>query len=274
MTKATTNGQHTERTMLDLLRRHYIADDQNPAWIFAPNIQAPGTTLRKADLICQGVAAATGGKLIGHEIKVSRADLMVELADPTKSDPWQRYCDLWYLVVPDGSILTGLEIPDSWGVMTPPSGRRTRMTITRPAPGLSPPEQAPALRTLANWQHWSLQRYRSSVADLECRLRRESDANRELLLRVPTSDPRRDIVGKVIADLGGCGGGDMIGEWERRVSVDDVVAALRDLGEICNRRDDAERRITSAHATLESLINDARFVLDRMDGNGEAVSST
>lgn len=184
--------KHTERSMLDLLRRHYVADDRHPAWLFAPAIQAPGQTLRKADLMCLGVTAATGGLLVGHEIKVSRADVMVELADLTKCDPWMRYCDEWWLVVPDAALLDGLQIPEPWGILTPPSGRRTRsMTVTRQAVRLRPSEQAPALRTIAAWQHWRLRDLNAAHLDVKARLDRQAEVNRELRSARPSHDPQR-----------------------------------------------------------------------------------
>jgi hypothetical protein len=62
-----------------------------------------------------------------------------------------RYCTRWYLVVADPSLIEGLTIPDLWGVMAPPSGRRTRsMTILREAPKLTPDgDMSPALSRLA-----------------------------------------------------------------------------------------------------------------------------
>lgn len=99
----------TASAMLDMLRRHYLPDERRPAYLLAPEIQAPGRSSRRADLIALGMSAATNGALIGHEIKVTRADVQAELGDLTKSDPW--------------------------GIMLPPSGRRTR-SVVRPFRGL------------------------------------------------------------------------------------------------------------------------------------------
>lgn len=266
--------KHTERSMLDMLRRHYIADDRHPAWVFAPGIQAPGRTLRKADLICLGAVNATGSLLVGHEIKVSRADVMVELADLTKCDPWMRYCDEWYLVVPDAAILDGLAIPESWGILTPPSGRRTRsMTVTRKAPRLRPLEQAPALRTIAAWQHWRLRDQAEKLADSADRLAEAIEANRELRSHRPSSDPRRAVVAKILSSLGGSPSQGQIGEWDREVSVDDVVVALKNLGAVYHRRDEAECTIERLRSSLENARDSAQFALSEMDAHkGKAKS--
>ncbi len=131
----------TEHSMVEMLRRHYVPDATKTAGVFAPEIQAPGPVQRRADLIWLGCTAAAGNRLVGHEVKVTRADVLSELADLTKSDPWQRYCDQWWLVIPHLSLIEGLELPESWGVVLPPSGRRTRsVTVHRKAPLLGPVE--------------------------------------------------------------------------------------------------------------------------------------
>ncbi len=248
----------TARDVLKMLRRHYLPDPARPGGIFAPEIQAPHPG-RFADLIWQGCTAAAGPELQGHEIKVTRADLVHELTDPTKSDAWQRYCDRWWLVVPDPRLLDGLTLPASWGVLTPPSGRRTRsMTVHVPAPALRPAEQAPALRTLAAWLHWQVRDLRADNHGLERRASDLRDANRELRLRVPPDPSTRDVVARIVAQLGD-GYGERVGEYGHEVSVDDVVVALRDLGESAHRRDEAVRELKSVRQGMQRL----RGILDR-----------
>lgn len=245
----------TAHAMIALLRRHYLPDEQKPAWVFAPEIQAPGPVGRKADLICLGCVAAAGAELVGHEVKVSRADVLVELADLTKSDPWQRYCNRWWLVIPHPQLIEGLELPASWGVLTPPSGRRTRsMTVHRSAPVLHPAEQAPALRTLARWQHWQLRDLRIRVAQLASDLEQSRTSMRQLddSLRAQR-DPNRHVIDQIVKGLGGTAfRHDEIGDWRRPVQVDDVVAALRDLGEVKARRDEAIQTLKDTRTGLEN----------------------
>lgn len=144
--------KHTAASMTELLRQHYNPDGRAMGHLFMPEIGAPGGR-RRADLLVApiSIAGAKADTLIGHEIKVTRSDVMAELADPTKADPWLRYCTRWYLVVADPALIEGLTIPDLWGVMAPPSGRRTRsMTILREAPKLTPDgDMSPALSRLA-----------------------------------------------------------------------------------------------------------------------------
>lgn len=57
--------------------------------------------------------------LHGHEIKVSRSDWLSELRKPDKAEAWRRWCNYWWLVVPDASIVKPGELPDGWGLMVP-----------------------------------------------------------------------------------------------------------------------------------------------------------
>lgn len=259
----------TASALLAMLRRHYLPDESRPAGIFAPEIQAPGPTRRNADLVWLGCTAATGYQLVGHEIKVSRQDLLAELADLTKSDPWQRYCDRWYLVVTHRSLIEGLELPESWGVMLPPSGRRTRsMTVHRSAPPLTPAEQAPALRTLAAWTHWQLRDIRRNYRELEHRAKRAENETQELrVYSLNAHDPNREVVNRVVTQLGGAWGlDDEVGDWRQRVKVDDVVAALRDLGAAYARRDEVLRTLARLQQNLEVAQVGVARLLGEMNG--------
>lgn len=151
-----------------MLRRHYQPEGKPPAGVFAPEIQSPCGN-RRADLIWMPTTIAGGkGELHGHEIKCSRADLLAELADPAKADPWGQYCTRWWLVVSRPDLVDGLDIPEPWGILAPPSGRRTRtMTVLRPAPKLTPANAAPGMARLAAWQLYG---HHAEVVDLRGKL--------------------------------------------------------------------------------------------------------
>lgn len=99
-------------------------------------IQAPHST-RRADALYLPITTGHRGTIIGHEIKVSRSDVIAELRDPHKADSWLRYCTKWWLVIGDPSLIDGLDIPEEWGIMAPPTKNRF-MTTIRPAPKLTP----------------------------------------------------------------------------------------------------------------------------------------
>jgi len=248
----------TSKDMIEMLRRHYLPEGKPPGGIFAPEIGAP-TSDRRADLIWQGVTAASGSELIGHEIKVARSDVLAELADLTKSDAWQRFCDRWYLVIPDTSLIEGLDLPHTWGVLTPPSGRRTRScTITKPAPKLKPYPQAPAYQTLATWLHWRHHNAVERARSAEGEARRAREAADHLRRQVP-SDGRhksrqQEIVEQIVRELGGVQYGDHIGEWGSEIQPSDVVAALKDLGSIQSLAADAQRRLDNTRDELRRMV--------------------
>lgn len=137
-----------------MLRRHYLPDSKPAGGIFAAEIGAPDGR-RRADLIWLPTTTAGGTGLIGHEVKVTRSDVLAELADPTKAESWAQYCERWWLVVADPALVDGLDVPHAWGVMAPPAGpRRRTMTIVRPAPPLDPKEPGRGMRRVAAWQFY------------------------------------------------------------------------------------------------------------------------
>lgn len=142
--------------VLALLESHYNPPNRVPSWNLLPEIQAPRSN-RRADLIAMGLGQSTGRHLVGHEIKVNRADLVHELEDQTKADPWLRFCRQWWLVVSDPAFVEGLEIPERWGIMAPPSGRRTRsMTVLREAPRVNVDDLGDAYRVIAARSFWRI----------------------------------------------------------------------------------------------------------------------
>jgi hypothetical protein len=99
---------------------------------------------RRADALFVPLGHATRGQIHGYEFKVSRSDLIVELRDPMKADPWLRYCTYWRLFVSDPAIIAGLEIPEEWGIVAPPKKAGRALTVIRPAPKLKPVAGLPA----------------------------------------------------------------------------------------------------------------------------------
>lgn len=125
--------------MHEMLAKHYAPPPSKPAGgMLIKEIQAPQST-RQADALWLPTTSAERGRIIGHEIKVSRADLITELHDPHKADAWKQFCSRWWLVISDPKFIEGLDIPDDWGILAPPSRSTTRfMTIVKKAPQLTP----------------------------------------------------------------------------------------------------------------------------------------
>lgn len=135
----------TERDMLDLLLARYnterpgtIADQYVRAEHVRSTQRVYALDTRVADFIAIDKHHSRQA-MIGHEVKVSRADWLAELRDPTKADPVKRYCRQWYLVVPDAGIVKPGELPDGWGLLVK-AGARLRVKVRAP---LLDPEPMP-----------------------------------------------------------------------------------------------------------------------------------
>jgi hypothetical protein len=104
-------------------------------------VPAPGTE-RRLDLLRIGMWPSRGQHIIGHEVKVSRSDWLRELKEPAKADAWWAHLHEFWVAAPTG-IVRPDELPDGWGLMTPPTrarGRRFRVVVqaARKTPSLDP----------------------------------------------------------------------------------------------------------------------------------------
>lgn len=244
----------TSHDLVAMLRRHYLPDGRPPGGIFAGEIESPDGR-RRADALWCPWTISGGSGLIGHEVKVTRADVITELADPTKADPWARYCVRWWLVVASPSLVDGLAIPEAWGIMAPPSGRRRRtMTVLREAPALKPHDTGPAWRRVAAWADL---RTTTRIRDLEWRLtaaeRDRDHARTELATRQDANlgrgDARGALIGRILTALDH----EPRSGWGDRLDVDEVVAAIQDVR--------AARRLASmARSEVDSLVREVRRI--------------
>lgn len=128
----------TTQDLLALLRHHYIAETTDPharaGGVFAhevsPNGAWGGPGARRADALYAGFTSSSGRILVGHELKVSRADWRAELAKVGKADQWADACHQWWIVAPSTDVVPPEELPAGWGLMLPPrSSRGRRMQI-------------------------------------------------------------------------------------------------------------------------------------------------
>lgn len=142
----------TERDMLDALARRYtkVSQGTNDRWIRAEHVrngvgfygynEETGKCndwrgLRIADFIAIDTYESKGLEVHGHEVKVSRSDWLHELADPTKAEAFKQFCNRWWLVVPDASIVRPGELPEGWGLL---AFRGDILHAVRRAPHLEP----------------------------------------------------------------------------------------------------------------------------------------
>lgn len=119
-----------ERTaiMVDLLREMYPIGGMSLSHVVLEEV-APGTGWsggsRWADVLVLSCWHSKGLTLTGYEIKASKADLKKELADPGKHLRLARYCDAWWLVAWDESVLVDT-VPADWGIMLTADGEYGR----------------------------------------------------------------------------------------------------------------------------------------------------
>lgn len=150
----------TERDMLDLLLDRYTALRRgtiSDRWVRAEHVKSSlgyGDGDRIADFIAgdKHGGNAFGDKLAlhGHEVKISRADWLTELRDPTKADAIKRYMHHWWLVVPDAAIIKPGELPEGWGLLAPGSDGKLRARKSAPRLIPEPPPLAFVMSLMAS----------------------------------------------------------------------------------------------------------------------------
>lgn len=135
----------TERKVLNALCVRYGQHYGNGRrWAVAEHVRSHAgfDARRTADLITMDLWPSKGLELHGHEVKVSRADWLTELRDPTKADEFRKYMHRWWLVVPDVAIVRD-DLPPEWGLMVVNGGTGARIVVQ--APRLDPAPVPPTM---------------------------------------------------------------------------------------------------------------------------------
>lgn len=130
----------TEKLLTSLQLLH-----PSPRYAFIPEFRGGTGYAResRADAIAMDLWPSGGLELIGFELKTSWSDWLREVKEPDKCEPIKQFCDRWYLVVDDRSIVKEWqekELPDDWGLMTPEYSYNIdgRLKIEKEAPKLNP----------------------------------------------------------------------------------------------------------------------------------------
>jgi hypothetical protein len=122
--------EHTS-DLIRALRSRY--DDGGFSYAFLEQVP-DGTSAscnRHADALAIQLWESRGLEIIGFELKVSRQDWIKELRQPKKAEAIAKYCNEWYLVVGDESIVQFGELPSNWGLMVPHT--KNSLKINKPA---------------------------------------------------------------------------------------------------------------------------------------------
>ena len=105
--------------LIDLLAIRYPP----PEWAFFPQARdSTGYVSRTADAVVMNLWPSRGLEVHGFEVKVDRGDWLKELKTPEKATEIQKYCDRWWVVVPEKGIVQGGEIPPTWGLLVVSGG--------------------------------------------------------------------------------------------------------------------------------------------------------
>lgn len=246
-----------------MLRRHYLPEGRPQSGVLVTEVKSP-CGRRQADAIWAPLTIGGGNVLVGHEIKVTRSDVLAELADLTKADPWAQYCTYWWLTVSDPALVDGLDIPEAWGVMAPPSGRRTRtMTVLRKAPKLTPMEPATAWRRILAKVHYgthaSIAGQEQSARYADQQIERLREEIRTLRTQGAYATPEAKTVSAVLHALCEQAQGR---SWHRpELDPATIATALLDADTLTRANDAARRNLEQLATSISRIIDDARSPL-------------
>lgn len=120
------------KDLLGRLERHYIKPGEAyPGGVFIPECGVNGAwgAGSRCDALYVGFTSTSGRILVGHELKVSRADWRHELAQSGKADVWADQCHAWYVVAPSTAIVPPDELPPGWGLMVINPRSKVRLEV-------------------------------------------------------------------------------------------------------------------------------------------------
>lgn len=127
---------YTTASIADALERRYPSNQGGYAILYEVGNATGFNCNRHCDALVMSLWPSRGVTLSGFEFKASRSDWQKELADPSKAEAIQRYCDYWWLAVTDKGIVLENELPPTWGLMA--LNARGSLEVVKPAPELSP----------------------------------------------------------------------------------------------------------------------------------------
>lgn len=129
----------TEKHMLNLLRaRHSSVSEANvPRWVYAEQVSQAAThgvsivdavaidgftsqyEIKNYNAAINSERRVMGPSPVhGFEVKISRSDWLREYrTEGKKSWTWGRYCNYYWLVVPEKNIVKPEELPEGWGLL-------------------------------------------------------------------------------------------------------------------------------------------------------------
>ncbi len=132
-------------TANDLLKLLHDKYEERAGWMVFSEVRngtgyETGQKARSADAIVLQTFPSRGICAHGFEIKVSKSDLVKELRELEKADAIQQWCEYWWLVVSDRSLIKDVAVPELWGILVAENGK---LKVIKEAPKLTPEPWTP-----------------------------------------------------------------------------------------------------------------------------------
>ena len=241
--------------LLEGLKAHYRGpSDDVASEILLTEIEAPGHSGRRCDLLRMPMWKSRGTGIDVHELKVSRSDWLRELNDKGKAEAWWPHCNRFWVVAPR-DIVDPAELPPGWGLLVPPKQDRHRRFKPIVKAENRPIEPSVGLMTRIVKR---LATEAQKQAAIEARAQWQRDRERlETELREAKKDATLDYRDRQALEVGQLlieqlGGEDSARAWSVR---HDIEAVLEHGGDI--------RRLTNAAKSIRGELRRTRANLDR-----------
>lgn len=245
--------------LIERLRRHYIRDINKPGGVFVAECGINGTfgASQRCDALYAGFTNQSGRTLIGHEVKVSRADWVHEMDKPHKADRFVDSCHEWFLVVLDPAIVREGELPNGWGLMAPDPKARTRMRIlVRPIRTTVTPDWDVVRSMMARADTLAADRRYTFERELAAEFHEKVQAMRAEFEEkgLNARGENEQLIAKVLAAIRAASP-----NWRPYPQPEDIAAAAMDL-------DEARRAGRQLRDEVKSRIRELRAAIDDVRG--------
>lgn len=242
------NAAEADRVTTRNLEERIAYAFSSPQWHTMLQVRNAGgfNADRTCDAMAIGLWPGTGHKIIGFEIKASRADWLRELKDPWKAEAFAKFCDEWWLVIPKADMVKPGELPDGWGMMVPHSNGLKRAHHARAREKVEPLERgllAAMMKRSCTMENKEIQSHydRGHAAGIK-------SAHGDYAYKVEYIAELE----KKIKDFGEASGVDLLRGWRGADKIGAAVKFVLDGGVDSIRRD--IRRIDETAASIRSEI--------------------
>lgn len=244
----------TEADVLAMLRERLCKPGNGGAGEYAliPQVRngAGFNANRTFDAVAVSLWPSRGHTIDCFEIKCSRSDWLRELKDPAKAEAAARFCDRFWIVASDSSIVKDGELPPTWGLLVG-SGGKLRSVVAAPMlPDADPTRPIP--RSFLVPLLRSAGGVPAVPAEVQAARRKGIEEGRQLAIhevdRIKSdAEELRELVA-AFEDASGV----TFGRWGRTEQARKIGSAVKSVMASTGAEDEAKRRLTAARAALEA----------------------